>query len=549
MPRRVIQAVRRAGGALGAAGLLAASLTSCGIFGTAVHDYFYLSPSGSDSAAGTSPGAAWRTLDRANAAKLRPGDHLLLQGGKRFAGTLRLGPQDAGRPAKPVVIGSYGTGRATIAGTGGPGVVVYDAGGIEIRNLNVAGQSPARAGADGIKLYSDLPADHRLWHIVIDHVNVSGFMNGISLGAAHPAGGFAGVWITNSALHDNIAAGLAAYGPAYNAAAPSFAHANLTISKVTAYRNRGNPADTRSNSGNGIVLGSVRNAVVDRSTAYDNGGAGGARHEGPIGIWAYDSTGVLIEHCLSYGNRTANRRDGGGFGLDQNTTASVLQYNLSYGNDGGGFQVYAPSNAISDGNVVRYNITSGDARLTINAAGIIVAGNVTNASIYQNTVVMAPEPGMPHAALWAGQVSGVTVRNNIFMVEHPGPVIVAQHNLRPQDALFQGNDYVTTRPPWSVLWGLDISYPSLAAWRAATGQERVGGNATGLAVDPDFAGPVRGLSAASATESNAGAGFLLRPGSPLIGAGLDLTRFGTDPGKVTFAGRPVPSARPNIGAQ
>jgi hypothetical protein len=66
----------------------------------------HVSPAGDDSADGLSPATAW-TLARASAAVLRPGDRLLLQGGARFPGTLELGPQDAGDPARPVVIGAF----------------------------------------------------------------------------------------------------------------------------------------------------------------------------------------------------------------------------------------------------------------------------------------------------------------------------------------------------------------------------------------------------------------------------------------------------------
>lgn len=532
-------------------GLTAASVSSCAIIGRHVnHNTFYLSPSGSDSADGTSPQTAWRTLARADSARLRPGDHLLLEGGKRFSGQIRLGAREAGKPADPVRIGSYGSGRATIASSGESAIVIYDTSGVVIDGLNLTGESPAARESDGIKLYSNLPAGHtRLRHVVIAHVNVSGFTYGISIGATHASAGFADVAVSDSVLHDNLAAGLTAYGPAYDPAAPSYAHSDISITRVEAYRNRGNPADIHHNTGNGIVLGSVRDTTVRWSTAYDNGGAGGSRHEGPIGIWAYDSTHVIIEHCLSYDNKTANRRDGGGFGLDQNTSDSYLQYNLSYGNAGGGFQVYSPRDKSTTGNVVRFNISSGDARETINAAGIIVSGNVVGTSVYQNTVVMAADPGPAHAAFWAGRIRGVTVRNNVFMTEHPGPIIVSQYPLAPSDVLFQGNDYYTSGPSWSLTWGIGTTYTSMTTWRAATGQEREHGTATGMTGNPDFAGPVIGLAATSPAEPNIGSGFLPRRGSPLIGAGIDLRTLGVDPGPVTYSGQRLPKNKPNIGAQ
>ncbi|HEY6017533.1 MAG TPA: hypothetical protein VIU16_12170, partial [Gaiellaceae bacterium] len=43
--------------------------------------YYLDSRSGNDAAAGTRPGAAWRSLARANATPLQPGDRLLLRRG------------------------------------------------------------------------------------------------------------------------------------------------------------------------------------------------------------------------------------------------------------------------------------------------------------------------------------------------------------------------------------------------------------------------------------------------------------------------------------
>jgi hypothetical protein len=43
---------------------------------------YYVSPSGSDFAAGTSPSTAWRTVARVNSAALVAGDTVLFQGGE-----------------------------------------------------------------------------------------------------------------------------------------------------------------------------------------------------------------------------------------------------------------------------------------------------------------------------------------------------------------------------------------------------------------------------------------------------------------------------------
>ncbi len=48
---------------------------------------------------------------------------------------------------------------------------------------------------------------------------------------------------------------------------------------------------------------------------------------GPVGIWAYEADSVIIQHCISYKNKTSKGgEDGGGYDLDGGTTNSVIQY-------------------------------------------------------------------------------------------------------------------------------------------------------------------------------------------------------------------------------
>lgn len=100
---------------------------------------YYVAPNGDDGSSGTSPGEAWRTLDRAERTGLEPGDKLLLKGGARFSGTITVGEEEAGDADRPVVIGSYGGGRATVAAMNTPGVSVHNTAGVEIRDVRVTG--------------------------------------------------------------------------------------------------------------------------------------------------------------------------------------------------------------------------------------------------------------------------------------------------------------------------------------------------------------------------------------------------------------------------
>src|SRR5215211_3200372 len=75
---------------------------------------YYVSPNGADTSPGTSAELAWRTPARVKAVDLAPGDRVLLDGGATFPGGAELDAADAGTETAPVVVGSYGAGRATL---------------------------------------------------------------------------------------------------------------------------------------------------------------------------------------------------------------------------------------------------------------------------------------------------------------------------------------------------------------------------------------------------------------------------------------------------
>jgi hypothetical protein len=432
----------------------------------------------------------------------------------------------------------------------GSGIYVHDTAGIDINGLSVTGHPPTLGGGAGILLYNDLPADHKLRDVAIDHVNVSGFATGIALGGKNSGAGFSDVVISNSIVHKNFDAGLISYGPAFDPKSPTYANQDVYVSHVEATQNYGDPHEMSHNTGNGIVLGSVRNGAISWSTADNNGGAGGAV-QGPAGIWTYDSTHLVIEHNLAYAEKTPNRVDGNGFGLDQNTSDSYMQYNLSYDNDGTGYLVYSgENNGAQENNVVRYNVSTTDSRDGNGFyGGISVIGQVKDAEVYQNTVIMTPGIGGSAPALRLGQpIQNVAVWNNIFMTD-VGPLVVATRALPTSAAVLQGNDYFSATGPWNLDWG-QASYASLPAWRAATSQEIVARRPSGFTTNPQLVDSAVGLQPKLATQTGVGNSFALRPGSPLAGAGLDLTSlFGLKPGSLDYSGKAMPTVHPNVGAQ
>jgi hypothetical protein len=118
---------------------------------------YYISPRGDDANPGTSPRQPWRTLARASVETYHPGDRILLQGGQSFPGTLDL--RGEGSPDAPIVVSSYGKGRATINAGQSDGIVVRNAGGYSINTLNVRGAGSAVNGGSGIRCVDDVAGD------------------------------------------------------------------------------------------------------------------------------------------------------------------------------------------------------------------------------------------------------------------------------------------------------------------------------------------------------------------------------------------------------
>ncbi|MFJ3581949.1 right-handed parallel beta-helix repeat-containing protein [Streptomyces sp. NPDC090127] len=514
---------------------------------------FYVSPDGDDENDGMSPEKPWRTLDHADTATFRPGDRLRLKGGERFRGAVTLEEGEAGSAARPVVIESYGTGRATIVPRGTSGITVHDTAGVEIRNIALVGDRKALREGVGIAFRATRPGERRLAHVRIANVEAQGFQNGISVGAEEDAvTGYSDVRISDVSVHHNLEAGLAFYGPEFEADSPVYAHTGLRIERVTAASNTGDPGNDRRNTGSGIALGSVRDAKVLRSVAHDNGARSAAdAEEGPEGIWVYDSTGVVLENNRSYRNRTGSRVDGGGFGLDNNVSHSVMQYNLAYGNDGPGFLVYSgQATGAHRDNVVRFNMSWDDARKLPEYGGIVAYGSrMTNVDIYNNTVVMrtrnlasakAAGNGPPALRLRDG-MSDVSVHDNILATDG-GPLIEAESSYLPGTHQLQGNVYYSMGP-WSLTWG-SRRFTDLADWRIASGQELLGGEPAGTGDDPCL----RALTVP--VTDPAGAENLVPRCGDEVSVSMGPQASGVDAGPVDYFGNRLPEAlRPGAAQQ
>ncbi len=449
--------------------LLSSFALFCLSLGVSVPSYattYYVDNQGNDKASGTSQSKPWQSIDRVNSQDLNAGDQVLFRGGQTFLGSLYLPKSDSGTRTNPVLISSYGTGASWISSGGQAGLFGYNVTGVTVSNLKFLGSGSTSNTTDGVSFYTD--ASSGAEGVTLSSLDVSGYGgDGIVFGSWNTYYGYHHVKITSSISHYNADGGVQFY------AQYTGSHADVYLWQVTASYNSGKAGGTKP-SGSGITLGGVSGGTVEYSQAYENGWLCDSS-QGPVGIWAHDSTNIWLQYNTSHHNHTA-KGDGDGFDLDQNVSYSTMQYNTSYQNDGAGYLLaHAPANANHTGNTVQYNTSTDDSRKL--AYGAIQAwGRIRNTTIRGNTVSLSPgvksyiaNITLANWSIPSNCLENVTISgNNFTATSGPNFVIATSAILQCSTGLsFKANTYLGS--PISLWWG-PTQYTNLVTWTTATGQ-------------------------------------------------------------------------------
>jgi hypothetical protein len=515
---------------------------------------YYVSPSGNDSNTGISSGKAWKTIDKVNGAAFKAGDEILFEGGKKFVGSLKFDAADDGTPANPVTVGSYGKGRATISSGTDHGFYAHNCEGFCVNDMVFVGAGRTVDGDfSGIVFHADLDTGAKLQYVRIDNVDVSGYRKtGILISADNPSNsGFRDVRITNAEAHNN-GEGISSTGRHLGLSNRS--HRAIYVGNCRAYNNAGVPGMKQEggSSGNGIVLSGVDGAVIEYCEAYNNGWLC-ETPAGPVGIWAWEASNVVIQFCESHHNQTSGG-DGGGFDLDGGCVNCVMQYNYSHDNDGAGY-LFCQGSWASEfrNNVCRYNISENDGiggRYTGGAIRFFSSGSISgirDTLVYNNTVYVSSAARGPGIYGWSN-THNTSIHNNII-VTVPGKCVVRVIDTSGGYS-FKGNCYWSSGAPLKIVWD-DKTFTSLAAWRSATSQERTGNSNVGFEIDPMLVAIGKGGTIADPNKLDRLTSYQLRVDSPVIDSGLDLkTTFGIDSGRSRdFFNNTVPQGKgQDIGA-
>jgi hypothetical protein len=457
---------------------------------------YYVSPAGNDENPGTRS-KPFKTIAKVNSLILKPGDAIFFKGGEKFPGTLSL--TLPGDREDSVLISSYDEGTAVIDGADKAAVSIRGRY-FRLEKLHATGSGRKSGNVENGVLLTDAK------HAVIEDVKIEGFQkSGLELYSCRNVrvknvlavnNGFSGIHVTGS---DTTRSG------------------NIVIKDSRAEDNPGDPTNFSNHSGNGILVAKSDSVLIDHCVATNNGWDMPRTGNGPVGIWAYESSGIIFQYCISYGNRTSKgSKDGGGFDFDGGITNSVIQYCLSYDNEGAGYGLFQYAGAsLWYNNVIRYCLSINDARTTEGSGGIFAWNGsedslqLADCLIHNNLVYTTAAPAVEFEPNSLNK--NFRFYNNIFIganeIVH-GPA---------SGQKFFGNIWWSA-PGAEIRFG---GYRTLADWSYATGQERTAWGTAGKQIDPLLKGPLS-TSLTDPYELYTLVGFRLLDHSPIINTGVEI---------------------------
>ena len=486
---------------------------------------YFIKNGGDNSKNGKSMQNAWSNLS-SNINVILPGDTILFQSGQTFNDNIIFNSSHNGNASNFITITTTGAGVATINAGNSFGIKVQNAGGFEINNLHIRGNGALNNSDNGIYFEANDSQVHdyiRILNCKVWNFGASGVILGVTGG--NNSTRYEDVRVTNTTSHNNREAGIQTFGKK----GPNYAVRNFEVQFCSAYRNYGDSNNTSRNTGNGIVLGSVRNGFIKNSIAYENGKDNGDVNEGPVGIWVYEARDAEISFNESYNNRAGGQADGGGFDIDGGTINCVMQYNYSYNNEGAGYLLAQYPGASPMSNLtIRYNISQDDGRKN-NYGGISVfatnsSGGIQGANIYNNTVYVSGQSGNnpKGVRIFSGNIDNINFFNN-NIVTTGGEDLLDVNSNATDNVVFLGNNYWSSGSNFRINWGGAVS-SNYNSWQVNTGQEKINNINQGLNANPTF-----------------GSEFRLSSSSPLVNKGLDINALYNIPmGSRHFYGNGIP---------
>jgi hypothetical protein len=421
-------------------------------------NYYLDATEGNDDNQGTSPGKAWKTLDKINSISLKAGDKIYLKRGETFAGELEINGK--GAPNNRIVIDAYGEKKQNpcIAGLSSSlyAVCIYNSDYVTLKNIEIINTGVERLPRrTGVKILCD---NYGISHnIILDSL----YIHDVNGSLVKQEGGGSGIYI------ERISADVVSL---YD----SLIIQNCIIRRCE--RNamiwsEGKGSNTNRNNWHPSLNTIVRNNLIEEvpGDGIVPIGCDGALIEYNImrncpetlpdteaaaGFWPWSSDNTIIQY-----NEVSDHKapwDAQGYDSDYNCTGTIIQYNYSHDNYGGmvlicnsGDTKY-PANIGNLGAIVRYNISVNDGlrpkltpRNKMFSPVIHIAGPVKNTLIERNILYQGNKssPDIDRTMIasdsWGGYADSTAFRENVFhaLEESCFDMTQSTHNF------FEGNFY------------------------------------------------------------------------------------------------------------
>lgn len=539
---------------------------------------YFISPDGNDNNDGRSVETPWKTLEKVNTSKFKPGDTIRFEGGRVFESNAlqyqsALLISDSGTPDSPIVYTSYGDVRATIKADS-IGVMCSGKEFVEFHSINVSGSFNPFDQRDAIAFnniglwFINHNSNRKLRGIKIDSCSFTGLQtNAINITAYNEnspqVGGYDGVEITNCRIDSIGQIGIIMNWSAMHLHSFSdYPLTNITIrnceiSRVTGLYNNFFPGTKRHDtySGNGIFISHTDSALIERNTVYSCGGSGFDTiiGSGPSGIEAAASRRITYQYNEVYDIKASTGSDGHGMHFGDGVQYSIMQYNYSHDNDGPGFSFHCYGNAYplpNSNNTLRFNISTRNGRNSVyNACEILVSSfnpkTTDNISVYNNTIHSVRQNSIEMSVIEVERsATNISFRNNIIISDDPRLFIINVHPLQnPVSVILQGNLYWSTKGSYIFREGADTFY-TYESWQAGSSKsvirEFLNGKNSGIISDPQVSLPPNIMNFNNSFRLSSMNEFRIDAASVAAGRGLNLKKlFGLDPGKNDFFGNSI----------
>ncbi|WP_178019560.1 right-handed parallel beta-helix repeat-containing protein [uncultured Paenibacillus sp.] len=468
--------------------------------------YFVDAVEGNDMNAGTSPEAAWQTLDKVNDMTFAPGDSILFKAGSAWSGTLH--PKGSGSDGLPIRIDKYGEGPKPILNGDGADAAVYfySQEYWEVRNLEITNYAAEPGQRRGIHVAGNSggwtnPKVYR--HFVFENLDIHSVRGQVGSSYMHNGGII--VWdpswnyiVSDVVINNNKIYSLDSVGVYLNGGSFNFASDNKVINN-TIY----------DIAADGAFILNTTDARIEHNVVYDTHKRASGYH---VPLWTFETRNAVIQY-----NEVFNTHPGGdamAYDSDYRSEGTVIQYNYSHNNAGGAYMVTSDGGDAKNYNrnsVIRYNISQNDL-----GAIFTVSGNPENTLIYNNTVYIEESLNTRVANFlnWNAWPKNTYFYNNILVNHGTGGYALGGD---PNTIFFEHNLFFGHHSP-EVL-AKDIHKIEADPLFAAPGTARIG--------------------------RETAAGYQLLQGSPAIGTG----RLINNNGGKDFWDHPIPAGHsPNIGA-